>query len=125
VLTAAIVPLAVGGADVATPILIGSLVFVGAGLGLANAAVQAAGVEALSPEDAGIAAGIFSTGRYLGGIAAASLVAGLASEADASFGLLFTLEAVAALLSVFCAAALPGRLPAPLAEKVTAGASAT
>jgi EmrB/QacA subfamily drug resistance transporter len=125
VLTAAIVPLAVAGADVATPVLIGSLVFVGAGLGLANAAVQAAGVEALDPSDAGIAAGIFSTGRYLGGIAAASLVAGLASAAHARFGLLFGIETAAALLSVLCATALPGRVRVPVAEKVTAGASAT
>ena len=124
-LTAALVPLAAGGADVTTPILVGSLMVVGAGLGLANAAVQAAGVEALDPEDAGIAAGIFSTGRYLGGIAAASLVAGLASAAHARFGLLFSIEMTAALLSVVCAAALPGRVRAPAKEEAVAGASAT
>jgi EmrB/QacA subfamily drug resistance transporter len=122
-LSAALVPLAVGGADVATPMLIGSLAFVGAGLGLSNAAVQAAGVEALDPRDAGIASGIFSTGRYLGGIAAASLVAGLASAGNAHFGLLFGIETVAALLSVLCATALPGRVRAPAVQVAAASRS--
>ena len=124
-LTAALVPLALGGADVTTPILVGSLVFVGAGLGLSNAAVQAAGIEALDPSDAGVAAGIFSTGRYLGGIAAASLVAGLASAANARFGVLFGVETIAALLSMLCATALPGRLPRPVPQEVVARAPAT
>lgn len=112
VLTAALVPLAVSGADVATPVLVTSLALMGAGLGLSNAPVQAAGIEALDAGDAGIAAGIFSTGRYLGGIAAASLVAGLAGAANARFGLLFSLETLAALLSLLCAGALPGRVSA-------------
>lgn len=108
-LSVALVPPALGGEGVAGAVLLCSLALVGAGLGLANAAVQAAGIEALDPSDAGVAAGIFSTGRYLGGIGAASLVAALANGASAHFGLLFTLEAVAALLSMICATALPGR----------------
>ena len=110
VLAIALVPLAVAGADVATPILLTSLAFVGAGIGLSNAAVQTAGIEALDPSDAGIAAGIFSTGRYLGGIAGASLVASLASTGD-DYNLLFSLQAAAALLSLACASLLPGRAP--------------
>jgi MFS family permease len=108
-LSAALVPLAFAGGDVATPLLIGSLALAGAGLGLSNAAVQAAGIEALDPRDAGVAAGVFSTGRYLGGIAAASLVATLATATANRYGLLFGVEAVAALLAMVCATALPGR----------------
>jgi sugar phosphate permease len=77
--------------------------------------VQTAAVEALDPRDAGVAAGIFSTGRYLGGIAAASLVAALASASSGRYGLLFAVEAVAALLSMVCATALPGRVTSPSA----------
>jgi EmrB/QacA subfamily drug resistance transporter len=126
-LTVALAPLALSGADVATPVDVSSLAFAGAGLGLSNAPVQAAGVEALDPGDAGVAAGIFMTGRYLGGIAAASLVAGLASAANAHFGLLFSLELVAALLALLCASALPGREPvvtAPIAAATRPGATA-
>jgi MFS family permease len=108
-LSAALVPLAFAGADVATPLLIGSLALAGAGLGLSNAAVQAAGIEALDPRDAGVAAGVFSTGRYLGGIAAASLVATFATATANRYGLLFSVEAAAALLAMVCATALPGR----------------
>ena len=115
-LSVALVPPAVAGADIATPLLLASLALAGAGIGLSNAAVQAAGIESLDPADAGIAAGIFSTGRYLGGIAAASLVAALASSAGGRYGLLFGIETVAALLSMACASALPGRLPTPVPE---------
>jgi EmrB/QacA subfamily drug resistance transporter len=115
-LSVALVPLAMAGGDVATPVLVASLLFVGAGLGLANAPVQTASIEALSPRDAGIAAGIFSTGRYLGGIAAASLVAALATEAADRYSLLFTIEACAAVLSMLCAAALPGRRHVPVLD---------
>jgi EmrB/QacA subfamily drug resistance transporter len=117
-LSASLVPLALAGASVATPLLIGSLALAGAGLGLSNAAVQAAGIEALDARDAGVAAGIFSTGRYLGGIGAASLVAALASATGDRYGLLFAVEAVAALLSMICATMLPGRRPAPVAEEL-------
>jgi EmrB/QacA subfamily drug resistance transporter len=106
-LAVGLVPLAVAGTDVAGAVLIVALAVAGAGIGLSNAALQTAGIEALEPRDAGIAAGIFSTGRYLGGIGAASLVAALA---DGSFGLLFGTEAVAALLSMLLATALPGRV---------------
>jgi EmrB/QacA subfamily drug resistance transporter len=106
-LAVGLVPLAVAGTDVAGAVLIVALAVAGAGIGLSNAALQTAGIEALEPRDAGIAAGIFSTGRYLGGIGAASLVAALA---DGSFGLLFGIEAVAALLSMLLAIALPGRV---------------
>jgi EmrB/QacA subfamily drug resistance transporter len=111
-LSAGLLPLGIAGEHVTAPVLIGSLAIIGAGLGLSNAAVQAAGVEALDPGDAGIAAGVFSTGRYLGGIAAASLVAALANGASARYGLLFSFEMLAALLSTVCAIALPGQRPA-------------
>lgn len=124
-LSGALVPLALAGADVAGPVLVGSLAIAGAGIGLSNAAVQAAGIEALDPNDAGIAAGIFSTGRYLGGIAAASLVAALATGAGARYGLLFGVEALAAALSTIFATMLPGRHPAPVAEELAARLPAT
>lgn len=123
-LGSAMVPLAVAGGDVSAGLLIACLAGAGAGLGLSNAAVQAAGLEALDPRDAGIASGIFSTGRYLGGIAAASLVAVTLGGGGGDYGLLFTIELAAAWLSAALALALPGRVVRPVPEPAPARASA-
>jgi EmrB/QacA subfamily drug resistance transporter len=118
--TAGLMPLALAGTDVGSGLLIGSIAIAGAGFGLSNAAVQAAGVEALEPRHAGIASGIFSTGRYLGGIASASLVAGLVNGGGGDYGMLFTIETAAALTSTLLALALPGRVAAPAADEAAA-----
>ncbi len=118
-LAVALVPLAFAGEGVETPVLIASLVGAGVGLGLSNAAVQAAGIESLEARHAGVASGIFSAGRYLGGIVAASLVAATATGGG-DYGQLFGIEAVAAALSALLALALPGRATAmPAAEPVS------
>ena len=117
-MTAGLLPLAAAGEGVSGELLLGSLALVGTGLGLSNAAIQAAGVEALEPRHAGLASGIFSTGRYLGGIAAASLVAALVSGAQADYGTLFAIASAAALLSTLLAFALPGRAAAPLPDGI-------
>ena len=122
-LAVGLLPLGVAGEDVAAELLIGCLTLAGAGLGLSNAAVQAAGVEALDRRHAGVASGIFSTGRDLGRIAAASLVAALVS--GGGYGLLFTIEAAAALLSTLLALALPGRAALPVADEMAPRAAAT
>lgn len=114
------VPLALAGRGVSAALLVGSLLCAGAGLGLSNPPLQAAGIEALDPRDAGVASGLLSTGRYLGGIAAASLVAAsVTGEGGRDFATLFALAAAAAWLSAALAIALPGRprvVPASVQE---------
>ena len=106
----AMLALAVAGSGVSVPVLVGSLLSAGAGLGLSNPPLQTAGVEALDARDAGVAAGILSTGRYLGGIVAASLVAAsVTGEGGGDFAMLFALAAAAAGLAAVLAVALPGR----------------
>lgn len=124
ILGVALLPLAIGGQDVSIALLLCSLALVGTGLGLSSAAVQAAGVEALAPRDAGVASGLFSTGRYIGGIAAATLVAGLVAEDRGDYGLLFAIEAAAALTSAFLALALPGRPASTSPEELVGRAAA-
>lgn len=119
-LTAGLLPLALAGQDVSGELLLGSLAMIGAGLGLSNAAVQAASVEALDPRHAGVASGIFSTGRYLGGIAAAGLVAALVNGGRGDYGKLFTIATAAALLSALLALALPGRARSPVTKEPAA-----
>jgi len=106
----AMLALAVAGSGVSVPVLVGSLLSAGTGLGLSNPPLQTAGVEALDARDAGVAAGLLSTGRYLGGIVAASLVAAsVTGEGGGDFAMLFALAAAAAGLAAVLAVALPGR----------------
>ena len=106
----AMLPLAVAGRGVSVPLLVGSLICAGAGLGLSNPPIQTAGIEALDPRDAGVGSGLFSTGRYLGGIAAASLVAAaVTGEGGGDYATLFALAAAAAWLAAVLATRLPGR----------------
>jgi DHA2 family methylenomycin A resistance protein-like MFS transporter len=83
----------------------------GVGQGLGAAAVQAAGLEALPPERAGLASGVWSTCRYLGGITGSSLLALLVSGGSGAGA--FTLAAVGGALATVAAAALPVRAGDP------------
>ena len=109
-LGAAMFALAVTGSSVSAPLLVGWLLCAGAGVGLSNSPIQTAGVEALDSGDAGVASGLLSTGRYLGGIAAASLVAAsVTGDGGGDYATLFALAAAAAWLAAVLAIGLPGR----------------
>jgi EmrB/QacA subfamily drug resistance transporter len=62
------------GPQVALPVLIGGLVVAGIGLGLSQAGMQTAAVETVSQREAGVAAGLFSTSRYIGSIVGSSVL---------------------------------------------------
>ncbi len=85
------------------------LVVVGSGIGLAGAPVQAAAMQAARAGEAGQAAGMFSTMRYLGSILGAAGMAAILGAADdeRAFRLLFALLVIAAGV----AAAASSRLP--------------
>jgi len=85
-------------------------------VGLAGAPVQTAAMEAARADEAGQAAGLFSTMRYLGSIlGAAGMAAILGSAADeAAFRVLFALLVLAAGASAVASSRLPGgRVPSP------------
>jgi hypothetical protein len=83
----------------------------GAGLGLSGPAAQAATMSAAPREQSGMAAGIGSTARYLGGVAGIAIVGGLLEGGDPlARHRLGTLVFGAALaLALGCAGLLPGR----------------
>lgn len=85
------------------------LVVVGSGIGLAGAPVQAAALQAAGAGEAGQAAGLFSTMRYLGSILGAATMAAVLGpgEDERAFRLLFALL----VLSAGVAAAASSRLP--------------
>ncbi|MCC7369688.1 MAG: MFS transporter [Chloroflexi bacterium] len=100
------------------PVMLG-LGVLGGGLGLATPGMQASALESVERQNAGAAAGAYSTSRYLGSIVGSALLAGLASlatggpagAAPAGLGLtpIFAVVAAAALLSALLALRLPGR----------------
>jgi EmrB/QacA subfamily drug resistance transporter len=103
-----LLPLALGGTDAAPPLLVG-LALAGAGLGLGSAGLQTSAVESVGAEEAGVAAGVFSTSRYLGSIVASSLLAGMMAPAGPGVLAVFALALAAAVGAALAALALPAR----------------
>ena len=91
------------------------LVLLGIGVGLSAAPVQAAAVNAVAAAEAGQAAGLFSTMRYLGSIIGSAGLAAILSDppTDADMRLLYIALTVAALLACSAAARLETSPPAP------------
>ncbi len=89
------------GDEIALPILVGSLGVAGIGLGLSSAGMQTAAVESVPAHQAGVAAGIFSTSRYIGSIVGSSALPALYSTGGIDgFMQVLTMVVGAACLSV-------------------------
>jgi DHA2 family methylenomycin A resistance protein-like MFS transporter len=114
-LTAALLPLVVLGRLPSVPVLLVVLGLAGAGLGLAQAPVQAAAVEAVAPERAGMAAGAWSSSRYLGSIIGSAVLAALlhGQPSGDTVRPVLILAAAGAVLSLGAALALPKHPPTP------------
>ena len=100
------------------------LALTGMGLGIAGASQVMAATSSAPLDKTGSAAGIFSTSRYFGSIAGATILAGMfATDAAASdqprFELLFAGLVVAAVLTLV-AYARTGVRPAPVAVEAMA-----
>lgn len=91
------------------------LALLGAGLGLATPAAQSASTTAAPAEHAGMAAGISSTMRYLGGLTGVAVlsvlldVSGTRAAVVSEHRTLMTVFAGALLIGLVCATLLPGR----------------
>jgi EmrB/QacA subfamily drug resistance transporter len=95
-----------------TTALLVCLGLMGTGVGLLFAGMQAAAIEALDAKHAGVAAGIFSTSRYVGSFAGSIVLARvLASDQSDGFRAVFAMALVAALASVLVSLWLPSRRP--------------
>jgi sugar phosphate permease len=92
----------------------------GAGVGLSMAGLQASAIEALEPEQAGVAAGVFSTSRYVGSFAGSIALARLLDEGVglAGFHAVFLIAFVGAVVSVLVTLALPARRAPLVVEPV-------
>ena len=111
-LAVGVLPIALAGQDVSIPTLLAGLALVGLGIGLAPPGLQRSGVEAVESDQAGSAAGLCSTSRYLGSIIGSAIIAGIlgASDVDVDgLSLVFLLSFVAAVVSAVVSLGLRGR----------------
>ncbi len=72
---AALGVLAAGGGVANVPLLLVCLAVAGLGFGIGSPAVQTSAIESVDVGDAGVAAGVYSSSRYLGSIIGSSLLA--------------------------------------------------
>jgi MFS family permease len=91
------------------------LAMLGIGLGLCGPAAQTASLSAIAPERSGMAAGVSSTMRYLGGVAGIALLGRLLDLQGGPDDVLSSHHVVAVvftcvlIMGLCCAALLPGR----------------
>jgi MFS family permease len=92
-----------------------ALTLLGIGIGLTSPAAQSASISAIAPELAGMAAGVGSTMRYLGGIVGVAVLSllldvhGSRAEVVSEHRTLMAVFAGALLVGLVCAVLLPGR----------------
>lgn len=108
-IVAGVFPLIALTADWTWFMLLVPLVVLGIGVGLSAAPVQAAAVNAVAASEAGQAAGLFSTMRYLGSILGSAGLAAILSDPpkDSDIRVLYIGLTVAALLACAATARLP------------------
>ena len=106
-LTIALVPLAIA-PGIATAGLFVCLAVAGAGTGLSAAAMQTAAVEAVDEREAGVAAGLYSTSRYIGSFAGSIALARLldAGPGLAGFRAVFAMALAGAAFALLATLAL-------------------
>ncbi|WP_437603928.1 MFS transporter [Sorangium sp. So ce590] len=98
-----------------------ALVMLGAGLGLTSAPSQAAAMSDVPREKSGMAAGLTSTMRYMGGIAGLTVLGLVLTDHPAGdvvmreHTMATSIFGAALLLTIGCAFLLPGRAAAPAA----------
>ena len=112
ILAVGVLPIALAGQDVSIPTLLAGLALVGLGIGLATPGLKTSGVEAVESDQAGSAAGLCLTSRYLGSIIGSAIIAGIlgASDVDVDgLSLVFLLSFVAAVVSAVVSLGLRGR----------------
>ena len=112
ILAVGALPIAFAGQDVSTATLLIGLSLVGLGIGLATPGLQTSAVEAVESHQAGSAAGLYSTSRYLGSIIGSAVIAGIlgADNLDIDgLNLVFLMSFVAAIVAAVVSLGLKGR----------------
>jgi DHA2 family methylenomycin A resistance protein-like MFS transporter len=109
----AVVGSAVEGDDVASAVLVLTLLVFGVGLGVASPSVMTAGIEAAPIARTGSAAGVLSASRYVGSIVSTLVLASVIADDGGGLTTLLVVSAASLALAVLAARRLPGRVEAP------------
>jgi MFS family permease len=105
------------GTDVASAVLIATLLGFGLGYGVASPSILTAGIEAAPEQRVGLAAGLLSMGRYVGSIIASVLLTVIVTDDAEGVGTMLVLSTVALGISLVTASRLP-RLPIAIDDRV-------
>jgi DHA2 family methylenomycin A resistance protein-like MFS transporter len=97
----------VGGDEVASPVLGGTLLLFGIGLGVATPSVMTAGMEAAPQPVVGSAAGLLSASRYVGSITATLVLAGVMQDDGSGLRTLLIASAAGLVVALVAARSLP------------------
>lgn len=112
-LTVAVVAVAasaIGGDDVASALLVVTVLVFGLGLGVATPSVMTAGIEAAPLARVGSAAGLLASSRYVGSIVSTLVLASVLGDDGSGLATLLLVCAATLLVSLAVARRLPGRL---------------
>lgn len=110
---------ALSGEDVASTLLIASLLLFGLGLGFATPGVTTAGMEAAPEGRIGLASGLLSMSRYVGSIVASVLLTLLVTDDGGGISTMMSICVGAVALALVAALRLPG-LPAQAPQTASA-----
>lgn len=116
--TLAVAASAVFATDVASALLIATLLGFGVGYGVASPSILTAGIEAAPERRVGLAAGLLSMSRYVGSIIASVLLAIIVTDDAEGIGTMLAISTVALGISLATASRLP-RLPIANDDLVT------
>jgi MFS family permease len=116
--TVAVAASAAFGTDVASALLIATLLGFGLGYGIASPSILTAGIEAAPEDRVGLAAGLLSMSRYVGSIIASVLLTIVVTDDAEGVGTMLVLSTVALGISLVTASRLP-RLPIANDDLVT------
>jgi MFS family permease len=116
--TLAVAASAAFGTDVASALLIATLLGFGLGYGIASPSILTAGIEAAPEDRVGLAAGLLSMSRYVGSIIASVLLTIVVTDDTEGVGTMLVLSTVALVISLATASRLP-RLPIANDDLVT------
>ena len=100
---------AVAGDDVASAVLVITLLLFGLGLGVATPSLTTAGIEAVPQARVGSAAGLLSASRYVGSIASTLVLAAVVGDDGSGLAMLLGVCILLLSVSVVVAGQLPTR----------------
>lgn len=108
---------AADGDDVASSLIVVTLLVFGLGYGVASPSIQTAGIEAAPPGRVGAAAGLLSASRYVGSITSTLVLASVVHDDGRGLTTMLVVSAVSLAAALVAASRLPGRVLGTPAEE--------